>query len=1191
MRFAAHTLWMLLLGAPAMRAQQGQAAVVRGRVFRADSTPIAEASVTLTGDASAPAIETRAARNGLYNVTLPAGWTTVTVTARAIGYQSRARSASVDGSGVVLIDLYLPRIAVSLDTVRVATSRRRRPSRQDGIVNDPAGSTRGNGTSASLLGNSELSVADMAASAGAITGGTDANGLPAFSVLGLGSDQNSVVINGMSVAASALPRDAIAYATLSTNTYDPARGGFSGGQLAIQTLSGGEISRRDLHWSIEHPTLQSTPGLSQLGRQFTDLELSASADGPIRVDRSYYSASFQIGQRVQNLTTLPGLDAASLQAIGLDRDSVRALTSALSQVGLGSGGWDGRVLNRTASGLVRGDATFSGGRAASVIASARVEDAQGVDLTPTSFASSAARVQSVNASLQGTWSQYTHQTILNETRGAVSALRRSGTPDAELPAARVLTGGGEAEVVPVAFGGDARFPSRRTVLGGELQNETSWYSLSGRHRVRVTTGANAEHAASELLVNSLGSFGFSSIGDLAAGRPSSFSRSFGPGDQSATALGAFVSIGDNWLRSRTLRGEYGIRLEGSGYAGAPARNPAVEEAFGVRTDRLPAAFSISPRAGFTWSYGNLTRVQSGAGEPRGTLRGGIGRFVNRFRTGLAEPLSRRTGLVDGRFDLSCVGAAAPVPDWRSYLSDPDNVPTACVAGSSAPPALPTVSAIDEDFAPSSSWRANLGWAGTLHRAVRTDIDAVISLNSNQPRIVDENLASSAATTLPQESGRPVFVSPGAIDAATGTIPLAASRRNGGFGLVAVSQSDLLGRSGSIAVTLAPASPLVKRRVVLTYIWSRAIEQTSGITEPTAGDPRAVAWTRAAAERRHQIIVNGGMPIAAGITLEGYARVLSGAPFTPIVLGDVNGDGRYNDRAFVFDPARTSDTSVARAMSAVLGGTAGKCLRGQIGVIAATNSCTGPWTVQTNLELRVAPERLGLQNRLSLSVYALDIPAALDRALHGSEIRGWGQSQSPDPTLLRVTGFDQAQRRYIYQVNTDFGRRSTALFSAYDPFRLVIHARLAIGADPDRQILQRQLEEAEAVPGDPSIAAMREHFERLVPNAALAVLRERDSLALSGEQVTALRQLNSAYVAQVAAIWTPFAEYLAGLKFSFMTPEALVRFKDTRTRAYRNAAALGASVRDLLTPDQIRQLPSPFLSLFNEEEVMRMRNRY
>ncbi len=44
---------------------------------------------------------------------------------------------------------------------------------------------------------------------------------------------------------------------------------------------------------------------------------------------------------------------------------------------------------------------------------------------------------------------------------------------------------------------------------------------------------------------------------------------------------------------------------------------------------------------------------------------------------------------------------------------------------------------------------------------------------------------------------------------------------------------------------------------------------------------------------------------------------SGTPYTPIVAGDINGDGYANDRAFVFDPAKTADSALAAGMQSLL----------------------------------------------------------------------------------------------------------------------------------------------------------------------------------------------------------------------------------------------------------------------------------
>ena len=49
----------------------------------------------------------------------------------------------------------------------------------------------------------------------------------------------------------------------------------------------------------------------------------------------------------------------------------------------------------------------------------------------------------------------------------------------------------------------------------------------------------------------------------------------------------------------------------------------------------------------------------------------------------------------------------------------------------------------------------------------------------------------------------------------------------------------------------------------------------------------------------------------------FARMQSGLPFTPTVQGDVNGDGRSGDRAFIPNPAAESDAVLAGQMRSLL----------------------------------------------------------------------------------------------------------------------------------------------------------------------------------------------------------------------------------------------------------------------------------
>ena len=65
-----------------------------------------------------------------------------------------------------------------------------------------------------------------------------------------------------------------------------------------------------------------------------------------------------------------------------------------------------------------------------------------------------------------------------------------------------------------------------------------------------------------------------------------------------------------------------------------------------------------------------------------------------------------------------------------------------------------------------------------------------------------------------------------------------------------------------------------------------------------------------------------------------------------MLGDINGDGYANDRAFVFDPASpTTDPAVADGIRSLLANgspSARDCLSKQLGTVANRSSCEGPW---------------------------------------------------------------------------------------------------------------------------------------------------------------------------------------------------------------------------------------------------------
>src|SRR5207247_4370184 len=104
---------------------------------------------------------------------------------------------------------------------------------------------------------------------------------------------------------------------------------------------------------------------------------------------------------------------------------------------------------------------------------------------------------------------------------------------------------------------------------------------------------------------------------------------------------------------------------------------------------------------------------------------------------------------------------------------------------------------------------------------------------------------------------------------------------------------------------------------LGYTLTRARDQSSysccsasaGFGAPTtAGDPNVREWGTSGLERRHALVGTVTLPLTRGLEVSAIGNFMSGAPFTPIVGSDINGDGEKNDRAFIFHPALTADTA-------------------------------------------------------------------------------------------------------------------------------------------------------------------------------------------------------------------------------------------------------------------------------------------
>jgi hypothetical protein len=320
------------------------------------------------------------------------------------------------------------------------------------------------------------------------------------------------------------------------------------------------------------------------------------------------------------------------------------------------------------------------------------------------------------------------------------------------------------------------------------------------------------------------------------------------------------------------------------------------------------------------------------------------------------------------------------------------------------------------------------------------------------------------------------------------------------------------------------------------------------------------------------------------------------PFTPQVAADVNGDGYANDRAYLFDPAAGgTDPALAASMRGLLAGSSAsvrRCLARQLGTIAARNSCDGPWTHAANLQLAFNPVKLRMPQRTTFSLAVSNPIGAVDRLLHGeSGLRGWGQASIPDPQLLYVRGFDAQAQRFRYEVNQRFGNVRPQASAFRSPVTLTAMLRVDLGPTRERQLLTQQLDRGRRHAGDklpePMLRAMYNNGG--LQNPLAQILRQADTLHLTGPQADSIATLNRRYTVRLDSIWSPVARYLAALPADYRHDEAYDRYRAARRATVDLLTHLAPDVRGLLTPDQRRQLPPIVASHLDTRYLASIRN--
>lgn len=1127
--------------------------IVRGRVVDDSGRVLSGATVTITRGPDRLVQTATTDSAGAYSSRFEPGTGDYLVYVASLGFRSaRRRVQRVANERELVADFTLARDPALLAAVKVTAARPVRASNNVSpyAVETGASEAWSNGVNGRVTPGS---AGDLNAIAATMPGVTATPGGP--TMMGSANSSNLTTLNGMALAGGQLPRAARMDTRVTGATYDPTRGGFSGANIDTRLSAGSrDFQRRNAFATFEAPALQMTDAIGRsLGLVNNGFRASVGADGEAIRRILTYNMALDIGRTESNPSTLLGGDANAWNRSGVSPDSIARLTQVARALGLpvSAVGTPGNRVREAMSWLGRLDNVRDSLRTLTLTTYASGTREGALGFGPLAAPASGGEQKELAFGGQFVHSQFVgagHR-VLTQNRVGYSRGHQATSLYLDAPGAMVLvrsaSDAATSDVAALRLGGNPWLATNDDRWTLEGSNETIWNARGTKHRLKSQLWFRGDGLSQTGRPNSLGQYTFSSLADFEASRPASYSRTLVQPDRSATSWNGAAAFAHQWNKSRWFSLLYGARVEGSMFGEHPPANPALDAALGVTSGVAPSQLHVSPRLGFSYTYsrakdnGNGTSMNQLGQFYRtalGYIRGGIGEFRDLYRPSTLTDVMAGAGLAGSTLTLNCVGAAVPVPDWESLSGPNASLPTTCTDGGGAlAERAPSVTLVDPAFDVPRSWRASLNW-GTNIRKWSLKVDALGSYDLSLPSTIDANFAGTPQFMLAGEGNRPVFVTPAAIDTSTGAVSARESRRSNDYGRVALRTSDLRGYGGQVTTTVAPDVFRFRSRVQfftsVSYTLQSLKQQYRGFDGAGFGDPRATEWGVSMNDARHAFVLQGGITVPKIGSFTMFSRLQSGLPFTPIVMSDINGDGRSNDRALVPDPATIADAGTAeqmRELLAVLPSTVRDCLTSQLGVVAARNSCRGAWTQQLNVQW--TPRSFRVRGRQFSSSVVFENPlSGLDQAMHGSEhLRGWGSRAAPDPALLVSRGFDAASQRFRYDVNPRFGDTRAFRTLSRQPFRITLDFSLNFSVPYDVQQLRRAVEpmktrEGWEPRGADSISAI---YLRNTSNVHRLLLAESDSLFLTADQIKALLAADSVFQIKVREIYVPLGQFLAG----------------------------------------------------------------
>jgi hypothetical protein len=1056
---------LVVAGSASLAAQNATTTgAIRGRIIGAGGEPLANAQVNGHNVNTGLDRSVRTAADGEYLLPLlPPG--TYIVRARSLGYRmdSVANVTVVVGQSAS-VNFNMTQQAVSLGPVSVVAA-------QTIDATDASVHQNVSRTEIENLPSLGRDFTDFINISGLVDPNPERTTGGQFSIAGLRPSQTNVQIDGVDAnnsffgenrGGSRIPfefsLESIREFQIITNGFDVEYGNYTGGIVNVVTRGGSNTREGSIYANYRGSQFTSNDFAGKAPADFNVEQYAARFSGPIKRDKSFYFLSLD-GQRRREpqLPLRPDYFLGKLDADGNpapDTAGFNALQRFTDILSTNYGITDAaskyetfQTTNDVLTVFGRLDFNLNGSNHLSLRENFANHNNDNLFDPNFDFSYGLARAEKLSdrsSSLVGELQTVVSAQSFNVLRFQYSYEDRPRNGHDLRPSLTVTNiGGGQR----AGYGGT--FVSLdNDLLEQKVQLIDNYTREFGNHSVKVGANGIFSHLKNTFVGptgsvdNTAGDYTFSSLDDLEALNPSSYTRSLtldGTVPRAAFNVGEYaVYAQDEWRVIPKLTATLGLRYDLESFIDDPPRVIDAERAFGIKSGNAPTDNNnISPRLALAYDvHGNGTAVaRAGAGYFYGRLPYVVGGNV----ASSVNPVLSLT--CSGSADQGDVDAPPSLADYSTWNVDGSNDPIACAGGITGT-GVPTYTFWKDNFEFPESFKANVGFDQLFGPSTKLSVDLVGSRSYKLYTIRNINLRP-AQFTLDGEGGRRVFVPAESFNPSSATSTAVNSAFNTDFSQVYVNYND--GQSQSLAGTAELSHTFSgTTQIRASYTYTAAYDNSSytcctakeGFSNPSVGafGPNDIgevgdtekSWGPSATVRNHVIVLSGNANLPFGFRMSGLWRFQSGNRWAPEEGGDLNGDGvAFNDRVFVFAPEDLplSETDPTKAQ-AIRDRYASylqqySCVGKYVGQISPRNPCTLPWF-----------NRMDMQFAKTISTspsQRIEVQLDLFNVLNGLN-KDWGRYMGvfgASRDLLTPDSYDPATNTILYSVPTTFGSLGVA----------------------------------------------------------------------------------------------------------------------------------------------------------------------